>query len=207
MNLSELELKSILSRPAMNNDYRLDRISALKLMLVAAPTVVGDWQTMLEYEQRVCAEHSCKIHKSAIFGRSLLSLSGCWEWSGRKNQYGYGIVLFNGHRVVAHRAVWAVCCGGWPDRALQVMHRCDNPCCINPHHLRLGTNRDNVDDKVQKQRHTFGGTHPSSKLSQAEVLWLRSTIDTISGKAASRILGVAESTVCRARTRYNWKCI
>lgn len=93
---------------------------------------------------------------------------GCWIWSGALTADGYGRMKINGKSVLAHRASLADAEGGF-DNDLCVCHRCDTPACVNPHHLFLGTNLDNVSDRVAKGRTSrwvagkFGALHPSSK--------------------------------------------
>lgn len=79
----------------------------------------------------------------------------CWTWSGAKNRRGYGW-LHNGSRTTrkpmrAHRASWEIHFGKIPD-GLWVLHRCDNPPCVRPDHLFLGTRTDNMRDCAAKGR-------------------------------------------------------
>lgn len=78
--------------------------------------------------------------------------NGCWEWQKYKNEWGYGRLRHNGKKVLAHRASYEVFKGDF-DKNLLVCHSCDNPSCVNPDHLFLGTNKDNVDDCISKGRH------------------------------------------------------
>ena len=82
--------------------------------------------------------------------------SECWLWHGArdpKNGYGnFGIEGgHNGRTEKAHRAAWLLLVGPIPD-GLFVLHKCDNPPCVNPAHLFLGTHQDNMDDKIEKGR-------------------------------------------------------
>lgn len=86
--------------------------------------------------------------------------SPCIEWWGATSDStgGYGYLYIHGKRVVASRFVWEECFGPIPD-GLWVLHHCDNPPCVNPEHLFLGTNRDNMIDMRDKGRGKLGWTH------------------------------------------------
>jgi hypothetical protein len=83
--------------------------------------------------------------------------SPCWVWTAFKNQGKYGMVGVGGRKVrLAHRVSWILSNGPIPHdgsaHGICVLHRCDNPSCVNPSHLFLGTNADNVRDKTSKGR-------------------------------------------------------
>jgi hypothetical protein len=83
--------------------------------------------------------------------QSMVSVGpGCWEWVAAKDRDGYGQFKGNGH-VRAHRFSYDEFVGPIPE-GLQVLHRCDNPSCVNPEHLWVGTNADNMADKCEKGR-------------------------------------------------------
>lgn len=76
----------------------------------------------------------------------------CWPWQGPKDRNGHGVIgLRSGTSTQAHRLAWELTHGEIPDRML-VLHMCDNACCCNPSHLRLGTQSDNIRDAVNKGR-------------------------------------------------------
>jgi hypothetical protein len=76
----------------------------------------------------------------------------CVEWTKFRLERGYGLQKFHGKTRLAHRVAWMLAHGEIPD-GLCVLHRCDNPPCINIDHLFLGTHADNVADKMAKGRH------------------------------------------------------
>jgi len=83
----------------------------------------------------------------------------CWEWSAYRMPNGYGKFKFNDKEGLAHRASWEIHFGPIPE-GLFVCHHCDNPGCVRPDHLFLGTPQDNVDDMYAKGRdHRHGATH------------------------------------------------
>lgn len=79
----------------------------------------------------------------------------CWNWMGYRNRVGYGQIKVGGKNLRAHRVAYAIANGHVP-ASLDVLHSCDNPPCCNPNHLWLGTDLDNVADKVAKGRQAKG---------------------------------------------------
>ena len=75
----------------------------------------------------------------------------CWEWGRAKISTGYGSLVFNGKKRLAHRVAYESI-NGPIKNGLHILHECDNPACCNPNHLRLGTNQDNIADSMKKGR-------------------------------------------------------
>jgi len=86
------------------------------------------------------------------FWAKVIRSDHCWIWRGGCDKRGYGRFLFRGRVVVAARAAWELFVGPIPEN-LWILHRCDNPPCVNPAHLFLGTAADNVRDMMNKRRH------------------------------------------------------
>jgi hypothetical protein len=100
---------------------------------------------------------------------------GCWEWIGTKNKSGYGILWISDNPStlrLAHRISWELHFSPIPEK-INVCHTCDNPPCVNPKHLFLGTFKDNMDDKVAKERHARGEKTPTHILTENAVIDIR----------------------------------
>lgn len=130
--------------------------------------------------------------------------TGCWNWqSSLDGKRGYGFIGIDGKSIRAHRASWQIHIGHIP-KDMHVLHRCDNPSCVNPSHLFLGTNQDNVNDKMQKGRHKVlrGSQLPTAKLTEDQVLKIRADRRTHSLIAADYC--VSPSTISAIKNYQNW---
>lgn len=130
--------------------------------------------------------------------------SGCWLWTGALNTQGYGMIGVGKKQPLAHRVSWQLFKGQIPDR-LCVLHRCDNPVCVNPEHLFLGTKKDNAVDMFVKGRapDRRGSKHHNSKLTDADIVRIRTS--KLSGAEMARELGVRSATVSGIRLGKSWK--
>jgi hypothetical protein len=81
--------------------------------------------------------------------------NGCWNYTGARLEQGYGMIKYNGSMVRAHRLSYELHKGSIPENRI-VMHTCDNPSCINPEHLKIGTYQDNTQDMIAKGRRVRG---------------------------------------------------
>ena len=81
----------------------------------------------------------------------VLGIDDCWEWQGASDGRGYGHFSFKHRADKAPRIAWFLFSGTYPGK-LDVLHKCDNPPCVNPNHLFLGTAKDNAIDMVKKGR-------------------------------------------------------
>lgn len=99
------------------------------------------------------------------------SPDGCWYWLGSLNDRGYGQFYMNDKIVKAHRASYCLYKGEIGEKF--VLHSCDNRCCVNPNHLRLGTNDENMQDMVLRNRVSHGERHHSTIFIENEIRIIR----------------------------------
>lgn len=128
--------------------------------------------------------------------------TGCIEWTGYKTDLGYGMIGISKKIEPAYRVAFALRNGPIPD-GLDVLHRCDNPPCINPDHLFLGTQRDNVADMVTKQRHAKGEMKYNAKLTNEQIPRIRS--DTRFNREIAADYGVDPTVISRIKRGLGWK--
>jgi hypothetical protein len=106
---------------------------------------------------------------------NILSEEECWEWKAYViPDKGYGTFWYMGENTFSHRMSWFLANGNIPS-GLEVLHRCDNPPCVNPRHLFLGTQKDNMQDMIQKGRRflMIGELHANSVLTANDVIEIR----------------------------------
>lgn len=123
-------------------------------------------------------------------------------------RFGVGSQVANTHRYVkAHRLSWELAVGREIPHGLQVLHKCDTPRCVNPEHLFLGTNADNMADKAQKGRayRPSGETAPLAKLTEAQVLEIFHSDDA--GVTLANRYSVSPNAVSRIKLRHTWRSV
>ena len=130
--------------------------------------------------------------------------SGCWLWTEGLFHFGHGKFWMGGRSHIASRVAWQLYVGAIP-KDMCVLHKCDNPGCVNPDHLFLGTKGDNSKDMYAKgrQRHQRGDDRPFARLDRAAVIDIRS--GKLTGAEYAEKYGVSRPTVCKAAKGYTWK--
>jgi hypothetical protein len=134
-------------------------------------------------------------------------LTRCWVWIAGRTKAGYGVFRrFPGSRrpSYAHRLSWAIANGHEPIG--QVLHHCDNPSCVNPEHLYVGTQQDNVNDMLSRGRaRVVGGANWNAKLTVTIVREIRSRrASGESYSAIARSYGLPRKTVSNAGNGKKW---
>lgn len=147
----------------------------------------------------------------ARFYNYVEKTDGCWIWRGPQRERGYGCLYVEGKNIQAHRVSWMVHRGLIPS-GLYVCHRCDNPSCVNPEHLFIGTCADNVRDCHSKGRAARGNgfkageRHHNAKLTREKAGEIRRR--RLAGEVRhtiARDFGVSLTTVTQIASSQRWK--
>src|ERR1700753_2039822 len=140
--------------------------------------------------------------KEEFFSNVKINKNSCWEWQRYLNKYGYGYISTEGKSWSIHRYAYYVTHGSIPSKKW-VLHKCDNRKCINPDHLYLGDNAQNVKDRVQRNRGAIAERNASSKLTTKEVTKIKKMTGTL--RSVSEKFGVAIATIDDIRRGRTWK--
>lgn len=150
-----------------------------------------------------------KNNKSLVTWEYLLSCSitdeqtECIEWQKAKSK-GYGAVFFNGKTVRTHCVSYILNIGNIPD-GLFVCHHCDNKLCINPEHLFVGTQKNNIQDAISKGRMLLGEKNGHAKLTKKDIISIRQ-MDGFHRDIA-KMFGVSRGCISHVKRRSTWKHI
>ena len=128
-----------------------------------------------------------------------LGPNDCWPWLGAKHPTGYGKLWLRLPDLIckpAHHAA-LILTGIDVPKGSVVMHICDNPSCVNPSHLKLGTQQENIADKIAKGRQPTGNKHHNTTISEQDVADIRAS--NLQGVELARQYGVIPSTISNIR--------
>lgn len=160
---------------------------------------------------KACANrYNAARHRPEEAFWSRVDKSGsCWLWTGPRDGKGYGRFTARYVHWLTHRYAWVITNGAIPE-GLNVLHNCpdgDNPACVNPAHLFLGTTIDNNADMRAKNRHTHGEQSPHARLTESDVRAIRTDYATgaFSFAKLARRYGVSFGVVYRVVNRQAWR--
>ena len=130
--------------------------------------------------------------------------SDCWEWQSTKNHRGYGKFWLNGRTDLAHRVSYLFHKGSIPDGFL-VRHTCDNPPCVNPDHLLVGTVKDNARDAIERGLYPRGEGNGRAKLTEGQVSEIRRCWEAGETQVSmARRFGVSRAAIQWVLNGRNW---
>jgi len=139
----------------------------------------------------------------------LVTPNGCWEWQAATMGKGYGFMKIPGTRnqISAHRLSYLLHYGTLPDD-MNVCHTCDNPKCVKPSHLFLGTQKDNQQDMKSKDRHLYGSRNTVSKLTDEKARQIHKLSNQgLSQGKIGKIFGITQGTVWKILKGQRWEHI
>lgn len=145
------------------------------------------------------------------FWSKVQKTDSCWIWLGSLDHATYGWIAKGSRKsgiMKAHRASWILHIGPIPDEMF-ILHHCDNPTCVNPHHLWIGTKRDNFRDAVEKKRFAIGEQNNMAKLTEKHVLEIRNAYSEggLTQQDIADVYGVTRGCIKAVVNRTNWKHI
>lgn len=180
---------------------------------------------MLQYSMRKIKDIKDRFNKNIIFSDNP---DDCWIWKGARNSFGYGRFGVPGNSgIYAHRFSYEMHKGKIENK-LFVCHSCDNPSCVNPKHLWLGTAKDNIHDMINKNRNAsgykegkngkkiknkfpfrmqfHGSSHPCSKLNEEIVKEIKiKLLKGIRGSVLAREYDISEQVINTIKHGKSWK--
>ena len=132
--------------------------------------------------------------------------TGCWLWSSTVNPYGYGNYYYGGKAYMAHRYSYTIYKGKIP-KGLVVRHTCDTGICVNPAHLLIGTQQDNIDDRQRRgrQRYAVGTQLPHAKLTEEQIPEIRKLEGVMSQRKIAALYGVTQHPIGMIFINKSWK--
>jgi hypothetical protein len=126
---------------------------------------------------------------------------GCWLWTAYRMRSGYGFFRTPLRHELAHRSSYRLFKGPLIS-GLDVMHSCDNPGCVNPSHLRLGTRTENMRDAKAKGRTSFGASHGRSKLVESDISAILGS--PLKQRETAEHFGISQGHISAIRAGKRW---
>lgn len=140
-----------------------------------------------------------------FMSKVVIQPNGCWEWQGVKDHRSYGVLSGDLGKQFKKAHRWSYWYHKGHPGDMFVCHSCDNPSCVNPEHLWLGTHQDNNNDRILKDRSIKGEKHGNAKLTDEDVKDIKySTVDALT---ISKKYNITRQTVYLIRWNKAWKHI
>jgi len=157
-----------------------------------------------------CSSYHVFMKRTPIEARiwsKVTKSARCWNWNGSKSPFGHGYIRLPGRKgklVMVHRIIFELYRGEIP-KGMSVLHRCDNPACVNPEHLWIGTKSENTYDMIVKGR--YKGGHGRA-LNHAQVLEIRRLHSNgFSVSQLSKMFSICKRQIWKIHTGRSWKSI
>ena len=142
-----------------------------------------------------------------FFTRCLIDPdTGCWNWTSGKDAGGYGGLTVNRKSWKAHRYSWFLVNGPIP-KGMCICHHCDNPSCINPQHLWIGTNEENIQDRNIKGRQAKGHKNRNARLNEFQIREIRLQQGKKINKELAKQYNISVSTINDIWAKRRWRHI
>jgi len=182
----------------------------------------GEKKPLAEKKPIMSASEIKTRHKRSFWKKVSVVEGSCWIWTGAIHGTGYGIICINGRHTSPHRVSWLIHNGDIPDDLI-CCHRCDVRACVNPAHIFLGTQADNMNDKADKgrcnpacgdrngsrtrpDRLARGEANPRAKLTEDKVRKIRDiyALGKTSGRRIAKSFGVCPDVISSILRRKLW---
>lgn len=200
------------------NEYSTDKSQTLSSLAKKYVCAVGTIRNILLKENIPIRSISEIQTKTKTFGQedhkrfwdkvNKKTATECWEWTASKDYCGYGRFVFRDSLLSAHRVSWEIH-NGKILNGFHVLHKCDNPGCVNPTHLFLGTHQDNMNDRGAKNRakggKRLGEKNGASRFKESDIIAIRAlSKQGIKQKEIAQQFGTTQSVISAIINRKYW---